>query len=330
MTGSPRTQAGQRLAGPLREFRAELAITGSLVILCVALTILSPYFLTAGNIKNLIDQSTVIGIIAAGELMVILTGGIDLSVGAIMAISGVVLGTVVVDSGLPAEIGIPLGILAALATGTLVGVVNGALVGKARLAPFIVTLGSMAICRGLSYVLSDVKSIVGFPQQFNDIASASTILGIPNFVLFLFGTYIVFGLLLARTKVGRFIYSIGSNEEATRLSGVNVALFKALPYVLCGFLCGLAVIVRTSRLMAVEPNLGTGMELDAIAACVVGGASLMGGKGTMFGTFVGVLLIAVLRNGLNLLGVSPYWQMAAVGSIIILSVLTERLTRERA
>jgi ribose transport system permease protein len=139
----------------------------------------------------------------------------------------------------------------------------------------------------------------------------------------------VFGLLLARTKVGRFIYSIGSNEEATRLSGVNVAFFKALPYVLCGFLCGLAVIVRTSRLMAVEPNLGTGMELDAIAACVVGGASLMGGKGTMFGTFIGVLLIAVLRNGLNLLGVSPYWQMAAVGSIIILSVLTERLTRER-
>ena len=129
--------------------------------------------------------------------------------------------------------------------------------------------------------------------------------------------------------MGRFIYSIGSNEEATRLSGVNVALFKALPYVLCGFLCGLAVIVRTSRLMAVEPNLGTGMELDAIAACVVGGASLMGGKGTMFGTFVGVLLIAVLRNGLNLLGVSPYFQMAAVGSIIILSVLTERLTRER-
>ena len=207
---------------------------------------------------------------------------------------------------------------------------NGALVGKARLAPFIVTLGSMAICRGLSYVLSDVKSIVGFPQEFNDIASGSTFFGIPNFVLFLFGTYLVFGLLLARTKVGRFIYSIGSNEEATRLSGVNVALFKALPYVLCGFLCGLAVIVRTSRLMAVEPNLGTGMELDAIAACVVGGASLMGGKGTMFGTFVGVLLIAVLRNGLNLLGVSPYWQMAAVGSIIILSVLTERLTRERA
>jgi ribose transport system permease protein len=235
-----------------------------------------------------------------------------------------------VDSGLPAELAIPAGILAALATGTLVGLVNGALVGKARLAPFIVTLGSMAICRGLSYVLSDVKSIVGFPQEFNAIASDATFFGIPNFMLFLFGTYIVFGLLLARTKVGRFIYSIGSNEEATRLSGVNVALFKALPYVLCGFLCGLAVIVRTSRLMAVEPNLGTGMELDAIAACVVGGASLMGGRGTMFGTFVGVLLIAVLRNGLNLLGVSPYWQMAAVGTIIILSVLTERLTRERS
>jgi ribose transport system permease protein len=329
MAASLGRSAADRLRPFVLEHRAEVAITGSLVVLCVALTFLSPYFLTAGNIKNLIDQSTVIGIIAAGELMVILTGGIDLSVGAIMAISGVVLGTVIVDSGLPAEIAIPVGILAALATGTLVGLANGALVGKARLAPFIVTLGSMAICRGLSYVLSDVKSIVGFPQAFNAIASDTTFFGIPNFVLFLFGTYIVFGLLLARTKVGRFIYSIGSNEEATRLSGVNVAFFKALPYVLCGFLCGLAVIVRTSRLMAVEPNLGTGMELDAIAACVVGGASLMGGKGTMFGTFIGVLLIAVLRNGLNLLGVSPYWQMAAVGSIIILSVLTERLTRER-
>jgi ribose transport system permease protein len=311
------------------EHRAELAITGSLLVLCVVLTFLSPYFLTSGNIKNLIDQSTVIGIIAAGQLLVILTAGIDLSVGANMAISGVVLAMVVVESGLPPELAIPLGIVAALATGSLVGAVNGMLVGKARLAPFIVTLGSMAICRGLSYVLSDVKSIVGFPEAFRSIASDATFFGIPNFVLFLFGTYIVFGLLLSRTKVGRFIYSIGSNEEATRLSGVNVALFKALPYVLCGFLCGLAVIVRTSRLMAVEPNLGTGMELDAIAACVVGGASLMGGKGTMFGTFVGVLLIAVLRNGLNLLGVSPYFQMAAVGSIIILSVLTERLTRER-
>jgi ribose transport system permease protein len=330
MEASLRRSAVDRVRPFALEHRAELAITGSLLVLCVVLTFLSPYFLTAGNIKNLIDQSTVIGIIAAGELMVILTGGIDLSVGAIMAVSGVVLGTVVVDSGLSAELAIPLGILAALATGTLVGAVNGALVGKARLAPFIVTLGSMAICRGLSYVLSDVKSIVGFPQVFNAIASEATFLGIPNFVLFLFGTYLIFGLLLARTKVGRFIYSIGSNEEATRLSGVNVAFFKALPYVLCGFLCGLAVIVRTSRLMAVEPNLGTGMELDAIAACVVGGAILMGGKGTMFGTFIGVLLIAVLRNGLNLLGVSPYWQMAAVGSIIILSVLTERLTRERA
>jgi ribose transport system permease protein len=329
MEASLSRSAVDRVRPFVLEHRAELAITGSLAVLCVALTFLSPYFLTAGNIKNLIDQSTVIGIIAAGELMVILTGGIDLSVGAIMAVSGVVLGTVIVDSGIPAQLAIPAGILAALATGTLVGLVNGALVGKARLAPFIVTLGIMAICRGLSYVLSDVKSIVGFPQEFNAIASDATFFGIPNFVLFLFGTYIVFGLLLARTKVGRFIYSIGSNEEATRLSGVNVALFKALPYVLCGFLCGLAVIVRTSRLMAVEPNLGTGMELDAIAACVVGGASLMGGKGTMFGTFVGVLLIAVLRNGLNLLGVSPYWQMAAVGSIIILSVLTERLTRER-
>ena len=328
MEASLSRSAADRLRPILLEHRAELAITGSLVVLCVALTFLSPYFLTAGNIRNLIDQSTVIGIVAAGQLMVILTGGIDLSVGAIMAVSGVVLGTVIVDSGLAAELAIPLGIAAALATGTLVGAVNGMLVGKARLAPFIVTLGSMAICRGLSYVLSDVKSIVGFPEGFNEIASGET-LGIPNFVYFFFGTYIVFGLLLARTKVGRFIYSIGSNEEATRLSGVNVAFFKALPYVLCGFLCGLAVIVRTSRLMAVEPNLGTGMELDAIAACVVGGASLMGGKGTMFGTFVGVLLIAVLRNGLNLLGVSPYFQMAAVGSIIILSVLTERLTRER-
>ncbi len=221
------------------------------------------------------------------------------------------------------------GIFVGAMAGALCGSANGLLVTKGKMPPFIVTLGAMAICRSLSYVLSGVKSIVGFPPELNDIASASTF-GVPNFIIFFFGTYIVFGLALSRTKYGRFVYSIGSNEEATRLSGVNVAFFKALPYVFCGFLCGLAVIVRTSRLMAVEPDLGTGMELDAIAACVVGGASLMGGRGTLYGAFVGVLLIAVLRNGLNLIGVSPYWQGAALGTIIILSVLAERLTRERS
>ena len=315
--------SGSRLGLFISEHRAEAAITASLIALCVALTFLSPYFLTAANIRNLLDQSAVLGIVVVGQLMVILTGGIDLSVGAIMGISGVMLGTVILQFGLVA------GIIAALVTGALVGTVNGALVGKAKLAPFIVTLGVMAICRSLSYVTSGVKSIVGFPAELNDIASSVTF-GVPNFVIFFFGTYIVFGFALSRTKYGRFVYSIGSNEEATRLSGVNVAFFKALPYVFCGFLCGLAVIVRTSRLMAVEPDLGTGMELDAIAACVVGGASLMGGRGTMYGAFVGVLLIAVLRNGLNLIGVSPYWQGAALGTIIILSVLTERLTRERS
>ena len=315
--------AGSRVGSFVGEHRAEAAITASLVALCVALTFLSPYFLTAANIRNLFDQSAVLGIVVVGQMMVILTGGIDLSVGAIMGISGVVLGTVILELGLVA------GIFAALLTGLFVGSVNGALVGKAKLAPFIVTLGVMAICRSLSYVTSGVKSIIGFPPELREIASASTFI-VPNFVLFFVGTFIIFGLALSRTKFGRFVYSIGSNEEATRLSGVNVAFFKALPYALCGLLCGLAVIVRTSRLMAVEPDLGTGMELDAIAACVVGGASLMGGRGTMYGAFIGVLLIAVLRNGLNLLGVSPYWQGAALGTIIILSVLTERLTRERS
>ncbi len=315
--------AAARLGPTAREHRAELAITGSLLLLSLALSFLSPYFLTPGNLKNLLDQSAVVGIVTVGQTLVILTGGIDLSVGAVMALSGVVLGTVTLTAGLPA------GLVAALATGTMVGLVNGMLVGKARLAPFIVTLGTMAICRSLSYVTSGVKSIVGFPQELNALASGVTF-GIPNFVIFMFGTYLVFGLLLGRTKVGRFIYSIGSNEEATRLSGVNVTLFKALPYVLCGLLCGLAVIVRTSRLMAVEPDLGTGLELDAIAAAVVGGASLSGGRGTIVGAFVGVILIAVLRNGLNLVGVSPYWQGAALGVIIILSVLAERVTRERS
>ncbi len=245
------TQAGARqtatsgLRSFIGEHRAEVAITGSLIALCVALTFLSPYFLTAANFRNLFDQSAVLGIVVVGQLMVILTGGIDLSVGAIMGISGVMLGTVILELGLIA------GIIAALATGAFVGAANGFLVGRAKLAPFIVTLGAMAICRSLSYVLSGVKSIVGFPPELNDIASASTF-GVPNFIIFFFGTYIVFGLALSRTKYGRFVYSIGSNEEATRLSGVNVAFFKALPYVFCGFLCGLAVIVRTSRLMAVS------------------------------------------------------------------------------
>ncbi|MBD3308371.1 ribose ABC transporter permease [candidate division KSB3 bacterium] len=293
-------------------------MTLALVLLCIILSILTPRFLTVGNFRNLLWQATAMGIISIGQTLVILTSGIDLSVGGIAAFSAMFGGMILM------KVGVPFGILAILAIGMLVGVINGFLIAYTKLAPFIVTLGMLSITRSLTYVVNDGRSLVGLPKAYRFFGSA-TVGGIPLYTLIFLSVFIVGHIMLTKTKIGRFLYAIGSNEEAARLTGVNVNFYKAIAYVFTGCLCAISVIILTSRLGAIDPDTGMGIELDTIAAVVIGGSSLLGGKGSLIGTFIGVFLITILHNGLNLIGVSPFWQGSAVGSVIIISVLVDRL-----
>ncbi|MCC6313941.1 MAG: ABC transporter permease [Thermomicrobiales bacterium] len=307
------------------EYRVEGAMLGALLLLGLVLSIAAPNFLTAGNLRNVLWQVMAIGIIAIGQTMVILTGGIDLSVGGIAAFSAMAGGLLMMSGPEP---NVPLGIFATLAIGVLVGAINGAIVAYGRLAAFIVTLGMLSITNSLTYVISDANSIVGLPEGYR-VWGRGEIAGIPWYLVTFVALFVLGHIFLSRTKPGRFIYAIGSNEEAARLSGVNVRFYKTIPYAITGLLCAIAAIILSGKLGAIDPDTGTGFELRTIAAAVIGGTSLFGGKGTLVGTLIGVFLIGVLSNGLNLLRVNAFWQGAAVGVVIILSVLIERLSRKR-
>ena len=287
-------------------------------LLCAALSLLSPEFMTTGNVRNLFWQATSTGIIAIGQCLVILTAGIDLSVGGIATFSAMVGGMVLMKAGVAA------GVTVVVLMGAAIGAISGFLIAYTRLAPFIVTLGVASITRSLTYVITDAHSIVGLPKGYR-FFGYGTAFGIPVYALILIGLYVLGHILLTKSKFGRFIYAIGSNEEAARLAGVDTRRYKALPYIITGVLAAIAVVIITSRLGAIDPDTGTGWEMDTIAAVVIGGTSLMGGKGSLVGTFIGVFLITVLHNGLNIIGVSPFWQGSAVGTVIIISVLLDRL-----
>ena len=306
----------------LADYRVELGILLAFLILCTALSLLTPRFLSVGNVGNLFWQATTLGIIAIGQTFVILTAGIDLSVGGNMAFSAMLGGLLMVKLGFVA------GVPAILLTGIFVGLVNGYLISYSQLAPFIVTLGTASITRSLTYVVSDAHSLVGLPSAYR-FFGYHQLFGIPVYVFILVLFFIVGHVVLTRTKLGVFFYSIGSNEEAARLAGVNIRLNRTIAYVITGFLSAMAVIILTSRLGAIDPDTGTSMELDTIAAVVIGGCSLFGGKGSLVGTLIGVFLITVLHNGLNLLGVSPFWQGSAVGTVVIVSVQIDRFLRRR-
>ncbi len=311
--GSPRV---------LEDYRVELAMLGVLLLLGAVLSVTADNFLTEGNLRNVMWQSTAIGIVAIGQTLVILTAGIDLSVGGMAALSAMVGGKVMVETN------VALGILVTLLVATFIGTVNGVFVAYGKLAPFIVTLGVLSICTSLTYVISDQASIAGLPDSYRQLGRGE--IGSLQYYIFIFiGLYVVGHIMLTRTRPGRFIYAIGSNEEAARLSGVNVRLFKTLAYVISGFLAGVAALILSGRLGVIDPDNGSGWELQSIAAVVIGGTSLFGGKGSLVGTVIGVFLIGVLNNGLNLLRVSPFWQGTAVGAVIILSVLLERIFRNR-
>ena len=294
-----------------------------LIVLCLILWILTPHFLTISNILNITQQTSINAIIAVGMTFVIITGGIDLSVGSIMAFAGVVLA-----SALNAGIPLPLALLIGISVGMLSGIVNGLLITYGKLPPFISTLGMMSVARGGALLYTQGRPISGFPEDFRFLATGE-ILSIPMPVIIMAVVYIVAHFLLSRSKLGRYTYAIGGNEEATLLSGINVKYYKTVVYGLCGLLSGLAAIILTARLNSAQPIAGIMYELDAIAATVIGGTSLMGGEGRIVGTLIGALIMGVLRNGLNLLGVSSFVQQIVIGSVIIIAVLIDMALKKQ-
>lgn len=296
----------------------EIRMAGLALLLAIVLSLSSPYFLTSGNLFNLLDQSVVIGIVAIGMTFVILTGGIDLSVGSIAGLTGIILGLAM------REMSLPLAVLTAISAGALIGAISGVLISVFGLAAFVVTLGMMAICRSLAYVLSGQRSISDIPEELSGLVYNS-FAGLQLNVIILIVLYIVAWVYLTRARGGRTIYAVGSNKEAARISGLNTTLYTILPYMVSGALSAVAVTLIAAQILSIDPLAGNLLELDAIAAVVIGGASLYGGRGSIIGTLFGVLIMVMIRNGMNLLGVSPFWQGTAIGAIIIAAVLAERL-----
>lgn len=303
---------------------------GALLILFVIFSFASPYFFTFNNIVGILVATAVNGLLAIGVTFIIITGGIDLSVGTAMTLAAVMSAVFVNYWGLP----VILGVLAGILSGIVTGLINGVMVSKLKLPPFIATLGMLNVARGLSLVITDLSPSY-FPLETNwrEIAMGS-ILGsvipgfeIPNAVLIMFVSAIVAGLVLSKTVVGRYTFAIGSNEEAARLSGVNVSLWKMIIYAIGGFFVGIAGVVIASRLNSAQPALGLGYELDAIAAAVIGGVSLSGGEGTILGTIIGAFIISTLTNGLRILSVPQEWQIVFTGLIIIGAVYLDIIRR---
>jgi ribose transport system permease protein len=308
-----------------------LAFSG-LLVLMVGFSLSSPNFLQTANIINILQATSVNGVLAVAATIVIISGGIDLSVGTLMTFCSVMAGVFLTYWGLPIFIGTPL----AIVVGTCCGTVSGLLIAKLRIPPFIATLGMMLIYRGLSLAICAAKPIYfNSTPGFTDI-STGTIVGavipqipVPNGVLILFLVSMLVAFVLGRTILGRFIFAMGSNEEALRLSGVNTGRWKIAVYSLAGAVCGVAGILIASRINSAQPSIGQGYELDAIAAVVIGGTSLSGGRGTMLGTMIGALIISVVANGLRILSVPQEWQIVVTGTIIIVAVYTDIL-RHRA
>jgi ribose transport system permease protein len=307
----------------LKNNSIEAGVGFGLVILFIVFSFTSQYFLKINNLSNILYQVSAIGILAIAQTFVILTGGIDLSIGAIFTISGWIMCYVIKD------VGLAQGLMAGLVIGLLCGGINGFLISVTKLEPFIITLGTMSIFEGAVYIISNSQAVSSLPLVLENIDNYR-FLGIPSYVLILFVVFVSGTLFLSYTKIGRMIYAIGSNELAARFSGVPVNFYKMVPYLITGLLAFVAAFIQSAHLMAIDPNAGTNLNLDSITAVVIGGTSLLGGRGSLLGTFIGVLLIGVLGNGLNLLGVSSYWQRVVVGIILITAIGIQQITIQRA
>nr|WP_147195115.1 MULTISPECIES: ribose ABC transporter permease [Rummeliibacillus] len=291
-----------------------------LLLIIIIISFMSPSFLTATNIFNVLRQVSISALIAFGMTFVILTGGIDLSVGSTLALTGAI------SAGLLAGGMNPLlAMLIGLLLGALLGAINGVIIAKGKVAPFIATLATMTIFRGLTLVYTDGKPVSGLgDSQAFQLFGKGYLFGIPVPVVTMIVAFIVLYFILKQTTFGRRVYAIGGNEEASRLSGINVDRITIAVYALTGMLAALSALILTSRLNSAQPTAGQSYELDAIAAVVLGGTSLTGGRGWIFGTLVGALIIGVLNNGLNLIGVSSFFQQVVKGIVILIAVLLDR------
>ena len=304
----------------------------SLVMLLIGFSIASPNFMQTSNMIAILQATSVNGVLAIAATLVIITGGIDLSVGTLMTFTAVMTGVVLTNLGLP----LPLGVLAGISTGAFCGFLSGTMVAKMKIPPFIATLGLMLILKGLSLVVSGTRPIYfNDTPGFDEISRGSLIgeiipaLPIPNGVLILFLVAGSVAYILSRTVLGRYCFALGSNEEAVRLSGVNTDRWKIAIYTLSGAIVGIGGLIIASRLNSAQPALGLGYELEAIAAVVIGGTSLSGGRGTILGTLIGALIMAVLLNGLRILSVAQEWQTVVTGAIIILAVYADNVRRQK-
>ena len=285
-----------------------------LIIMCVAISFISDFFFTFSNLINIARQVSLNAIIAVGMTLVILTGGIDLSVGSIVALSGTVAASLMVNGHNPW-----IGILAGLVIGIVIGLINGLTITRFKVPPIITTLAMMTAARGIALVYTNGYPISNLPDSF--VFLGRGYLGpIPVPAIIMIVVYILGYILLTQMKVGRYIYGLGGNEEAVHLSGINVNRTKILVYVLCGLASAISGLILASRLNSGQPLAGTGFEMDAIAAVVLGGASISGGEGTIVGTLIGALIINVLNNGLNLMNVNPYSQMIVKGLVLAAAV----------
>ncbi|SCP97644.1 ABC transporter permease [Anaerobium acetethylicum] len=298
-----------------KRFSRELGIIIALILLMAIFGIIEPLYLTPTNLMDIVDQTVINGLLAVGITLVIITGGIDLTVGSTMAIVIVAIGKLLV-SGLHPWAAVLLGIL----FGFVLGALNGFLIAKMHLQPFIATMGMMSVYRGIAYLVTGGWPVLNIPQSFRTMMDGDILGSVPSSVIILLIVSAVGYVLLKHTKFGTYLYSMGSNEEATRLSGVNVDYNKIMAYGLCGVATALAGMVMLAKLGTGEPAAGQGYELNAIAAAAVGGTSLSGGKGSIFGTFFGAILLQALKIGLVVCGVDTFWQYIATGVIIIAAV----------
>jgi len=300
----------------------EAGIGVALIIICFVFAVTTPHFASYANLTNILTQISINTVISVGMTFVILLGGIDLSVGSVLALATIVAGLTLTNEALPVGLTIFLSVLASIGAGGLCGLFNGFVTERWKIHSFVVTLGMLNIARGAALQISDSRTIFMFPDAFNRFGTG-TVLGIPVIFVIALALVVIGNFILRKSVFGRMIYAIGNNEEAVRLSGHNTFYYKVAAFTICGAMVGIAAILYMLRLNIASPILGVGFELNAIAAVVIGGTSMMGGKGSLIGTFLGASIMGVLNNGLLLIGLGDFARQMVTGFIIVAAVVID-------